>query len=643
LLVPRLSPCWYFFPLVFVSQLVLAAGDKDFLAAREAYAKGQAQRFEQHAARTPADHPLQPYLHYWRLKSRSPSPEAMADFVGRHADSPLSERMRQDLARYYGQAEDWPNFRAWVAGLAKLDNELLCLSQRAGLAEPGGTAAQAGARLYRTGADLPSACTQLFSELFARGVLQPEDRLLRLRLALEANNLRLARELDGQLADAERMAAHLLADAQRQPEKLVARVSDRRAEREVGLYALGQLAKQDPAQAVLLWESHAPSYAPDEQRYGWGQIALQAARLHLPTALEQFARAGSALTENQQVWRARALLRAGRWAEVYRAIMAMPEAVQGEPVWRYWKGRALKALNAPYPANLIFAPLSREFGYYGLLANEELPARLETRPADYIVSPDDLRFVQEHAGLARALLLRNLDLDIDAGKEWEWAIREFDDHRLLAAAELARREGWYDRAILTAERTREVHSLDLRYLTPYRDLAEAYARQHDLDPAWVYGLMRQESRFVDYARSSAGAQGLMQIMPATARWIARQMGGDRNAHKHLNQPETNIRFGTYYLKRIQADLAGSPVLATAAYNAGPGRARRWQAETPLEGAIYVEGIPFGETREYVKKVLANAMYYSQRLGLPTGRLKDRLGEIPPRPVKLTDPGTDPEA
>lgn len=633
---PLLAYRWFFTFLLLASQVALAAPDKDFLAAREAYAKGQSDRFERHAARIASNYPLQPYLEYWRLKRNTPDPVAMADFIARRPDSPLSERLRQDLARQYGLAADWPSFRFWASGLGKLDSELQCLDLRAGMATGIASAAGEAIRLYRTGLDLPSSCTRLFDDLFARGLLSDADRLTRLRLAYDVNNLRLARELDAQLPMGERMSASLLADAQRQPEKVVARPTDKRTEREASLYALAQLAKKDTAQAVLLWETHAPSYSVDEQQYGWGQVALQAARQQRPEAADYFARAGNRLTESQQIWRLRVMLRAGRWVEVYRGIMAMPESTQSEPAWRYWKARALKALNAPYPANLIFAPLSREFGYYGLLANEELPTRLEARPEDYKATPEDMRSMEEHAGLARALLLRQLGLAIDAAREWEWATRDFNDHQLLAAAELARREAWYDRAIITAERTREVHSFDLRYLTPYRDLAETYARQQDLDPAWVYGLMRQESRFVDYARSGVGAQGLMQIMPTTAQWIARQLGLDRNAHKQMNQPEANIRFGTYYLKRIQGDLAGSPVLATAAYNAGPSRAKRWQADTPLEGAIYVESIPFGETREYVKKVLANAMYYSQRLGLPGGRLKDRLGEIPPHPDRLPE-------
>jgi soluble lytic murein transglycosylase len=309
----------------------------------------------------------------------------------------------------------------------------------------------------------------------------------------------------------------------------------------------------------------------------------------------------------------------------------MPEALRNEPVWRYWKARALKALNANYPANMLFAKLSQELNYYGLLAVEELPERLEARPLEYKVTADDLKAAETHAGLARALLLRRLGDMGNAVAEWDWALRDMNDRQILAAAELARREGWYDRAIISAEKTRGEHDFDLRYIAPYRDLASAYAHDNGLDEAWVFGLMRQESRFVDYARSGVGARGLMQIMPATAKWIANRLGLGRRAHAKVANPETNIRFGTFYLKHIYDSLEQSPVLATAAYNAGPGRARAWQAETPLEGAIYVESIPFAETREYVKKVQANAMYYRNRFGGEARSLKERLGTIPARP------------
>jgi soluble lytic murein transglycosylase len=232
------------------------------------------------------------------------------------------------------------------------------------------------------------------------------------------------------------------------------------------------------------------------------------------------------------------------------------------------------------------------------------------------------------------LLLREWGDAANALEEWNFALRGMDDRQLLAAAELALREKWHDRAIVTASQTREVHSLDLRFISPFRDLASAYAQENGLDEAWVYGLMRQESRFVEHARSVVGARGLMQIMPGTAKWIAKQLGLSRNAHAQVGEPETNIRFGTYYLKRIFDSLEKSSVMASAGYNAGPVRAREWQADTPLEGAVYVESIPFSETRDYVKKVLANAMFYRSRFGGASQTLKDRLGVIPPRPGNL---------
>jgi soluble lytic murein transglycosylase len=605
-----------------------ALDDRDFMAARDAHAKGQADKFNRAAAKVAADHPLQAYLHYWRLKSESADAAAMEAFVARYADSPLAERLRLDLARQYGQANDWPAFNRWATQLAKPDVEIRCHALRARHLSGDAGAAGEGAQLYLAGRDLPSSCDGFFDLLFAQGQLHAQHRQTRLRLALEADNRRLARELYAGIPDQARALDEALGRAERDAARIVAEAPGGIA-REAVFHALANLAKADPAQAAGLWEKHQGLYTPAEQQYGWARIATQAARQLHPDADEWFMKAGASLGETQALWKARAMLRAGRWPEVYRTIEAMPENIRAEAVWRYWKARALKAVGAIGAANALFAPLSREIHYYGVLAGEELPVRAEATPQDYRPNPDELKATRALPGIERALRLKNLGLMVEATAEWQWALRGMNDAQILAAAEVARQETWYDRAINTAETTRDTHNFDLRYLTPFRDLAEAYARRNDLDPAWVFGLMRQESRFVDYARSSAGAMGLMQIMPSTARWIAKQLG-DKHAHAQVREPATNIRFGTFYLKSVHDRLGGSPVLASAAYNAGPGRARKWQAATPLEGAIYVESIPFNETREYVKKVLVNAVFYSQRLGTPATRLKDRLGTIPAR-------------
>ena len=612
----------------------LASVESDFKAARENHQKGRLDQFERFAAKIPKEHLLQPYIGYWRLKADNATPDELLAFVARYPESPLSDRLRAELAGLYALAENWPVFRTLFRTLYRPSQELACYDIHLRLRDGDPKAAQEGTELWRTDKDLPTSCTPLFATLFEQGRLTKEDRYQRLRLALDNGSLGLARALDAQLPAEEQMSANALAMAQRHGDELIQTVSERRAQREAALYALSLFAKLDPPGAAHLWETHASKYPEGEQRYGWGQIAMHAARKHDPRALDWFARSGLSNTpahsELQATWRARTALREGKWVEVYQTIQAMPATMQEEAVWRYWKARALKALNATFPANVLFARLSQEYDYYGLLALEELPPRLESRPPFYRVTPDDLQEAETNPALQRALLLRKMDLPGDAQEEWNRALRGMSDRQLLAAAELALREEWHDRAIASANLTKTEHNFDLRFIAPYRDLASAYAQENGLDEAWVYGLIRQESRFMSYARSRVGAQGLMQIMPNTAKWIAKQMGLDRNAHSKVGDPNTNIRFGTYYLKHVYDSLDQAPVMATAGYNAGPGRARRWQADTPLEGAIYVESIPFQETRDYVKRVMANAMFYRSRFGGEARTLKDRLGIIPGR-------------
>jgi soluble lytic murein transglycosylase len=202
-----------------------------------------------------------------------------------------------------------------------------------------------------------------------------------------------------------------------------------------------------------------------------------------------------------------------------------------------------------------------------------------------------------------------------------------DDAKLLAAAEVARRAGIFDRAINTADRTQHAHNFKVRFLAPFKEVFDEYSSLYGLEEAWVLGLVRQESRFIANARSSAGAKGLMQLMPRTARWVAKRNGWKNYSPARVAEVPFNIALGTGYLKHVLDDL-GHEVLASAAYNAGPGRARRWRDARPLEGAVYAETIPFPETRDYVKKVMANTMYYAQLIGGKLVPLKDRLGQIP---------------
>jgi soluble lytic murein transglycosylase len=277
---------------------------------------------------------------------------------------------------------------------------------------------------------------------------------------------------------------------------------------------------------------------------------------------------------------------------------------------------------------VLFTELSSEHNFYGQLAAEEIgvvPAA--TMPASYQPSKATINAMLAQPAVQRTLALYRMDLRTDAAREWAWAARKLDDQQLLVAAEIARRNGMYDHAINTADRTVQIHDFSLRYLAPYREVLQGYIRKNELEEAWVYGLIRQESRFIYQAKSPVGATGLMQIMPATARWIAQKIGMKSYRQTLVNQLDTHFKLGTYYMKTVLSSLDNSPVLASAAYNAGPSRARKWRGESALEGAIYAENIPFDETRNYVKKVMSNTMYYSQLFGQPPRSLKQRLGVI----------------
>ncbi|MDP2227483.1 MAG: transglycosylase SLT domain-containing protein, partial [Moraxellaceae bacterium] len=361
-------------------------------------------------------------------------------------------------------------------------------------------------------------------------------------------------------------------------------------------------------------------------------VALAAARKHDERALQWFAatEGKTPWSDAMLEWRIRIALRAGQWETVLASIRQLSDSTRQLRPWQYWEARALEAAKAVPEANRIFAQLSVDDDYYGLLSRDRLGPIAAPASSVYRVADEDWRRLQANAGLQRALALRELDLRTEAVREWNWSLRGADDRLLLVAAEAANQAGWYDRAIYAADRTKQLHNYNLRYLSPYREVTRGYARELGLDESWIYGLIRQESRFITAARSGVGASGLMQLMPGTAQWVANRIGLKYHASM-VNEIGINVQLGTYYMKHVLEQLSSQPVLATAGYNAGPNRARQWQpVDRDMEAAVYVESIPFLETRDYVKKVMANAVAYSTVFGESRRTLTERLGTIPAR-------------
>ncbi len=401
-------------------------------------------------------------------------------------------------------------------------------------------------------------------------------------------------------------------------------------QRIVALFALQRLAKQSTDLAAARWTKIAAYFPLAEQHYFYGWLAYEAARNQDPRALQWYKAAGNTpLDEHQAAWRVRAALRAQDWPELLASVSAMDEQQQHEAAWQYWKARALQALGKPIEAREIFAPLSAGFNFYGQLASEELGDSPVLSQTVEVYKPDKKAITEmlAYPGIQRTLALYRMGLRSEAQGEWRWALRNFNDRELLTAAEIARRNEMYDRAIGAADKTVNLHDFSLRYLAPYRAELQAHIHEQGLDEAWVFGLMRQESRFALSAKSDTGASGLMQIMPSTARWVAQKLGLKSYRNALIHQLDTNLRLGTYYMKTVLDLSENNPVLASAAYNAGPNRALQWRGDHPLEGAIYVETIPFEETRDYVKKVMSNTVYYADQFGNPPRSLKQRMGII----------------
>ncbi len=464
-------------------------------------------------------------------------------------------------------------------------------------------------------------------------IITTPDVLRRIQLSLEAGNTTLAKKLIRYLPSEEKIPEADLNAAARNPQNYLNKTAFAEAgngRRKVALFALQRLARQSANLAFVQWQKIGTNFSEAEKKYFFAWLAFAAAREHDARALDWYAEVGDAVQNDQQMaWHTRAALRVQNWNEVLASISLLTTQQQNEGSWRYWKARALKELGHEDEAVELLTPLSHEYNYYGQLAAEELGVSQETEMSSASFQPnnEELEVVQARPEVQRTIILYRAGLRAEAAKEWDWALRGLVDHELLVAAEVARRNEMYDRSISAANRTVELHDFSLRYPAPYREALQAPVHEHNLEEAWVYGLMRQESRFTQQAKSNVGAAGLMQIMPETARWAARRIGMKGYRKGLIHQMDVNLRLGTYYMKNVYNMFDDNPVLASAAYNAGPSRARQWRGTQPLEGAIYVETIPFDETRDYVKKVMSNTIYYSKLFGQTAQSLKQRLGVI----------------
>ncbi len=610
----------------------LTPGAEALVQARNAAAALDKERFAAAAARAVAPPGLEPYLAYWRLQLALADDESDSARVNEQVSAFLKPRptalvadlLRRDWLLRLGKHGEWPAFEAeFPAWILRDDPRVFCLAGKARVLRGAAAGDDALGALNQV-RDLDENCEALLVTLLNAGVYGPGELRQRLRLAIEQNSATTIGIVAGLLGyePPEIYAATM------KPERALAQDPDAT----LTVIALGRLARSKPDVAAQQLEAASPRLSAGERDFLWSQVAAAAMRRLDPGAREWTLRALNA-DAGDETWEAltRAALRDQDWPLLIATTDRMSAANRREPAWVYWRARALRAMGLTGQSEVQFRSIAEEFDFYGQLAAEELGelTRLPARSSP--ATPSELAVPAANPGLARALRFYELGLRSDGNKEWNYQLRGMSDRQLLAAATWACQQSVLDRCVNTAIRTRHEHDFSLRFVAPFRAQLASAAAERDLDPAWVYGLIRQESRFIMDASSGAGAKGLMQIMPATGRWIARKLGVAKFHPDQLNELPLNLRFGTFYLSKVLADLDGSPVLASAGYNAGPNRARKWRATLPgrVEGAIFAEIIPFNETRNYVKKVLSNTAYYAAQFSGQPQSLRKWLGNIEP--------------
>ena len=579
--------------------------------------------------------PLAPWFDYWQLNLRlSQATQADLDaFYARWSGSYVEDRLRNDWLLELGHRHDWKNFQSnYTAFKMRDDREVLCYSL---LAEhlAGKPVLREARAAWLAQREADEGCQLLASTLFDAGLIKPADVWLKMRLATELQKSATVKAAAGLLGKAVLQA---VAEIQDKAGKYIARNArtGNRQDDELSALALMRVAGTDPDQAVDLlkqrWEKRLPA---DLAAWVWVQAARQAASRLQPEANEFFDRArklhklptAPEWSDDTLAWMARAALRTGQWPQMLQAIEMMSSSAQQEPQWQYWRARALPAAQGtPILQTLASAPAAA-LTFYGRLAAEDLHQAQVLPAAPPPLNSSERQLAQMNVGVQRALLLLSYGLRSEGLREWNFSMRGATDRELRAYAQEACDRQMWDRCISASDRTVSEIDLIQRFPLPYRNELVAATQAAGVDPAYAYGLIRQESRFVFDSRSHVGAAGLMQVMPATAKWVAKKQSIPFKPET-LYDTDVNLRIGAGYLKLVLDRFNGSLPLAAAAYNAGPSRPLRWREGATIDAAVWAETVPFWETRDYVKKVLINTLVYTQLLGGRNLSLRDHLGQ-----------------
>lgn len=620
----------------------LQAQREHYLAAKDALHRGKIKTFRQHAQLV-TDYPLHPYLEYAELRRRLyllPY-EDVDQFLDRYQNTYIGDELNERWLNTLHRKKHWHDYQtyytAYPNSARRTDQQCWFLLARLNSGDQ--SALQDVEPLWNVGKSQPDECDPLFKAWMDAGYLTDDIAWERFQKAMANREITLARYLVKHMPASLAPLGKLVLEVDRHPQRLKKHHrfdgTDPRLEAVI-LHGIRRYARRDPLAAMQEWEHYdAKHYFEEVARSETQQYLItRLVRQGEMQAAQQLLQQTKEITSQEVIeWLARDALRNQDWQRVYDSLQLMTPEEQQSERWLYWRARALEKLgieDPDYPTpKQIYASLALTRGFYGFMAADVLGHEYTfiDRPVD--TTAETLEAVARDPALVRAKELFELGELNDARHEWLYATEEMKPAQLLAAGKLAEQWGWYRKSIQAVVEARYWDDLQLRFPLAYEDAVNSAAAATNIDSHFLFAIARQESAFAADAKSSAGAMGLMQLMPATARQTARQIGV-KYRYWDLIKPDSNITLGSNYLHQLLDDFGGNRILATAAYNAGPHRVKQWlsQRDAQIPYDIWIETIPFNETRGYVQNVLSYSVIYSYRLGSHQPLLSEKEISIP---------------
>lgn len=618
--------------------------DSIFLNIHRAAQQKNFNQVNQLTAQLSPNYPLYNFAQYWNIKLKLPevSDQEIEQFINTYSNQFVADRLRNDWLLVLGKRGDWQQFDKQLPLFVLADDpQVECYAVASKAIQKNANKEWARRILFKNSTHLAGeGCMAAVYALYQTAYFDKNDLWDTLHILAE-----------GKFNDAILQVGHLLSISHADLKQTIQSPNNALKKNTLSLelkqLAIAQLARSNS----LINESITPYIAIQgsakcaQQLYNhcnqWFKINQLTGNtfIDLPNSLEGLG------SDKTLEWSIRSALRAQDWDLIIYLVPRLPDHLKADPTWIYWYAQALTKTNRDTNARPFYESIAtrdvsqNNWGFYNLLAREAIGISIEL-PAKPLIDESIVNQALKRPEIERMEAFYRIGLRWEGNREWNWLVRNINPEQLPHYAEAARRLNRLDRMISTADRAKGIVASDFtqRFPMPHVETAQPIANRVGLDPHWVYGLMRQESRFISDVRSSVSARGLMQIMPATAAFVAKKIGLSDYSVAQLDNITVNLTLGHHYLAMVMNDLDQSAVLATAAYNAGPGRAKKWRTSlnNTVDGAIVAETIPFDETRNYVKNVLANTVIYSAITGQSSRSLLSWLGQISPKNTINTD-------